>query len=294
MDLRLVIEEFFAYLRVEKNASKLTIYSYRSDLQKFLGFLEEQSVELRVEAVNHQLANKFFLFLGDKYNFHPATIGRMVNCLRSLFNYCVDQDYILVSPMRKIKPPKRPKRIPIYLRQGELLRLLRTPDIMQDDDFWLQDKAMLHVFAYTGVRRSELLDLNWNDVDFKLGTLKVRGKGQLERLVPLKQSLADILWEYLQTRLPLGNQALFINEKHNRLDKDTLYRRFRCCVEKAGLDPKKFTPHKLRHTFATQLLDRGVDLVTIQQLLGQLDPESTWIYTHTDAAKKREAVDKLL
>jgi len=116
---------------------------------------------------------------------------------------------------------------------------------------WLQDKAMLYVLAYTGVRRAELLSLSWDNMDFKNQTLTVIGKGDLERLLPLKDELTEILWDYLQTRLPLTNRSLLINEKLNRMDKDTLSRRFRRCVIKAQLDPEKITPHVMRHAFAT-------------------------------------------
>ncbi|MEW6662056.1 MAG: tyrosine-type recombinase/integrase [Bacillota bacterium] len=194
--------------------------------------------------------HKFLIYPGQSFNYKSSTIARRVNCLRSFFNFCVDQDYIIVSPDRKIKPPKLPKRIPVYLREGELQRLLHTPESMKDiDEMWLQDKAMLHILAFCGLRRSELLSLNWDNIDFKNATLKVRGKGDLERIVPLKSDVCDLLWDYLQTRLPLTHRALFLNEKGNRLDKDTVRRRFRACVQQAGLDAPVITPHKLRHTF---------------------------------------------
>ncbi len=154
------------------------------------------------------------------------------------------------------------------------------PDFMQEDDLWLQDKLMLYVFGYTGVRRTKFLSLNWNDLDFKAATLKVMGKGQQERVLPVKDVVLELAWDYLQTRLPLVNKAIFINEKGNRLDRCTLRTRFGNCIAKAGLDPKIYTPHKLRHTFATNLLDAGVDLVTIQELMGHLDPGSTHIYAY--------------
>ena len=199
----------------------------------------------------------------------------------------------MVSPMRKIKPPRIPRRIPVFLKPAELKRLLGVPEFFKTDDMWLQDKAMLYVLAYTGVRRAELLSLSWDNLDFKNQTLTVIGKGDLERLLPLKDELTEILWGYLQTRLPLTNRSLLINEKQNRMDKDTLARRFRRCVIKAQLDPEKITPHVMRHTFATNLLNKGVDLVTIQELLGHLDPGSTLVYTHTNVQNKKEAIRKM-
>lgn len=294
MDLRDVMEEFFLYMKVEKTASDQTIYAYRSDLKQFLGFLEKSNLNpFTVDAVSQPLLHKFLLYLGETFNYKPATLSRRVNCLRSFFNYCVQQDYIMVSPMRRIKPPKKPKRIPVFLSSSELDRLLSVPEVYKVDDMWLQDKVMLYVLAYTGLRRAELLSLDWDNIDFKNKTLKVIGKGNLERIVPLKDELTEILWDYLQTRLPLVNKALLINEKLNRLDKDTLARRFRSCVNKARLDSEKVTPHVLRHTFATNLLSKGVDVVTIQELLGHLDPGSTWVYIHTNTQNKKEAVNKI-
>jgi len=294
MDLREVIEEFLLFMKVEKTASHQTIYAYRSDLNQLVKFLEKQNlIPFTVDAVSQPLLHKFLLYLGETFNYKPATLARRVNCLRSFFNYCVEQDYIMVSPMRKIKPPKKPKRIPVFLSPSELERLLRVPQIYKLDDMWLQDKVILNVLAYTGLRRAELLSLDWDNIDFKNQTLKVIGKGDLERILPLKDELTEVLWEYLQSRLPLTNKALLINEKLNRMDKDTLARRFRRCVDKAHLDSKKITPHVLRHTFATNLLSKGVDLVTIQELLGHLDPGSTWLYTHTNTQNKKEAVKKI-
>ncbi len=294
MDLRDVMEEFYLFMKVEKSASVQTIYAYRSDLMQLMTFIEKKNLDpLTVDAISQPLLHKFLLYLGETYNYKPATLARRVNCLRSFFNYCVEQDYIMVSPMRKIKPPKKPKRVPVFLSPAELNRLLRVPELYKLDDMWMQDKVMLNVLAYTGLRRAELLSLDWDNIDFKNQTLKVIGKGDLERILPLKDQLIEILWDYLQTRLPLANNALLINEKLNRMDKDTLRRRFKRCVDKAYLDSNKITPHILRHTFATNLLNKGVDLVTIQELLGHLDPGSTWVYTHTSTENKKEAVKKI-
>ena len=113
----------------------------------------------------------------------------------------------MVSPMRKIKTPRIPRRIPVFLKPAELKRLLGVPEFFKADDMWLQDKAMLYVLAYTGVRRAELLSLSWDNIDFNNQTLTVIGKGDLERLLPLKDELTEILWDYLQTRLPLTNRS---------------------------------------------------------------------------------------
>jgi len=294
VDLRKVMEEYYLFMKVEKTASVKTIYAYRSDLNQLADFLEKEGLNpFTVDAISQPLIHKFLLYLGENFDYKPATLSRRVNCLRSFFNFCVEQDYIMVSPMRKIKPPRIPRRIPVFLKPAELKRLLGVPEFFKADDMWLQDKAMLYVLAYTGVRRAELLSLSWDNIDFNNQTLTVIGKGDLERLLPLKDELTEILWGYLQTRLPLTNRSLLINEKQNRMDKDTLARRFRRCVIKAQLDPEKITPHVMRHTFATNLLNKGVDLVTIQELLGHLDPGSTLVYTHTNVQNKKEAIRKM-
>ncbi|SMB89954.1 integrase/recombinase XerD [Desulfonispora thiosulfatigenes DSM 11270] len=292
-DLRRVMGEFMSYLRFERNSSIETITAYRRDISQLIEFLQNDEIPLRADAVSQNVIRGFLNYLDNKYNLEPATVARKINCFRSFFNFCVDQDYIMMSPMRKITPPKIPKRMPIYLKKGELNKLLSAPDQFKNEEHWLRDKTMLYLFAFTGIRRSELIGLQWSDIDFKNKTLKVFGKGQKERFLPLKEDLIEILWDYLQTRLPLENQYIIINGTGNQMDKSTLRLIFKKWVERASLNAELITPHKLRHTFATRLLEEGVDIVTIQELMGHDDTESTLIYAHTNQDRKKEAVDKL-
>jgi site-specific recombinase XerD len=137
------MEEYYLFMRVEKTASIKTIYAYRSDLNQLAEFLEKEGLNpFTADAISQPLIHKFLLYLGENFDYKPATLARRVNCLRSFFNFCVEQDYIMVSPMRKIKPPRIPRRIPVFLKPAELKRLLAVPEFYKADDLWLQDKAI--------------------------------------------------------------------------------------------------------------------------------------------------------
>jgi len=154
--------------------------------------------------------------------------------------------------------------------------------------------VILSILIFTGIRRQELLGLDWDDVDFKEQTLKIRfGKGKKQRVIPIPNNLSEDLWEYLQIRSPLKENSLVINNCGLRLKKTSLYNILRKYLKRAGLASRNITPHKLRHSYATFLYQQGTDVFTLQELLGHNDLETTRVYTHVSNTQKSEAVKKL-
>jgi len=179
--LHQIMTQFMIYLKTERNCSDLTLEAYGRDIKQLIAYLEGNHIPLLPDAVSHNLIRSFLSFINTDKELASNTISRKINCLRSFFNFCVEQDYIQVTPMRKIKAPKKQKILPVYLTKAELKRLLSTPDQYQNEEHWLRDKVMLYLFSYTGARRFELTNLKWSDLDFKKKTIKVFGKETLEK-----------------------------------------------------------------------------------------------------------------
>ncbi|MEW6770287.1 MAG: tyrosine-type recombinase/integrase [Bacillota bacterium] len=290
--LQEVIREFLRYLRAEKGASPETLAAYRSDLRPLEDFLVRERIAPELANLTTPVPRRYFIWLQEERKLKVNSLRRKVHCFRSFFRYLTEQEYIPGDPMRKIRPPKEPDRVPVYLKEEELKRLLTAPEFSGGPNR-LRDKVILYLLAYCGLRRSELLRLDWDDVDLGAGTLRVRGKGGRERLIPIIQELQQMLWEYLQKRLPLENRALLLGREGGRMNKDALTRLFKRYVRTAGLDPAVITPHKLRHSFATLLLEKGTDVFTIQELMGHADLASTRIYAHCSSKRLREAVERI-
>lgn len=293
MELQRVIAEFVACAKLERCLSPNTIRAYHSDLRCFLKHWEQLGLDGSMEGATTRAVRQCLTAMSEEKVYRKATVNRKIDTLRTFFRFAVEQEYLERNPMEKIKTPRPEKTLPIYLHEEELQRLLRLPEYKKGK-FWRRDKAILYLLSYTGLRLRELLALTWCDVRFDDSTIRVMGKGDQERLVPMNQALSDVLWDYLQTQLPAHpGKGLFFNEWGRPLNRSTLQYLFKRYVKMAGLDVERISLHKLRHTFATLLLARGTDLRTIQELLGHSEISSTQIYTHTNPVKKRVAVDAL-
>lgn len=294
LELQQVIDEFIGYNQIEKCASPLTVSAYKSDLRCFMKHWNRLELPTQVEAITTKMVRQAVISMHEERAYKASSLNRRIDTIRSLFRFAVEQDYIDTSPAEKIKPPKVPKALPVYLQEDELLRLLNTPE-RRHWQHWRRDKAILYLLAFTGLRRCELLGLKWEDIRFDCKSIRVMGKGQQERILPMNDLLAEVLWEYLQSQLPVKpDQPLFMNRRGRPMTRTNLQDLFKRYVKAACLDAEKITPHKLRHTFATMLLARGTDLRTIQELLGHRELSSTQIYTHTSSARKSRAVAALL
>lgn len=222
-----------------------------------------------------------------------ATMKRKIDSLSSFFNYMEYEELIQANPLKKVDRIKKAKRLPRFLLDDEVRRLLSTVDHRKVTSR-MRDRAITRVLLFCGLRRSEVFKLDWSEIDFSSGTITVRlGKGQKDRVVPMNSEVNASLWEYLQSRLPLNNQAVFTNRYGHRMNPNNLMRLLHTLGKKAGI-PKVVTPHLLRHTFATMVLKSGADIITLQELLGHEDLSTTQIYAHTTSERKAQAVEKLL
>ncbi len=293
MQLEPLVEEFLAYMKTERGCSPLTLTAYRSDLRNWLHHLQEEGVSPELEAIKTQHLRSFVAHLSS-LNRRPATIARRINGIRSFWNYLVDSEYTERNPCRRQMTPKKEQRLPLYLTPDEVHAILATTEMNHYSFLAIRDLAALSTLVYTGVRRAELLDLTLEDVELEERLLRVRkGKGGKERVIPIVDSLADVLTQYLEARPRTSHDRFFVTREKRPLGRCGLTALFRKAVENSGIDRQGLTLHKLRHSFATMLLQSGCDLVSIQRLLGHNSLETTAIYCHTDMSALRGAVQRL-
>ena len=285
-------EEYFGYLSAEKNVSPYTISSYRSDFKIFTHFLLLKDLPLDMSELKTRDLRNYVIYLKKDKGYENESIRRKVNSLRSFFYFLTEQEYLDKNPTLSIHAPKREEKLPVFMSEFELELFLKTIQMTGKKNAQ-HDLCMFKTLAYTGIRRQECISLNWNDVNFGTNTITVNlGKCKKSRVVPMPPSLAEILWEYLQTRLPLSSQAVFLSEAENRISASIVETRFRKYIKKAGLTGKGFTVHKLRHTYASHLVLSGVGLLSVQQLLGHSDLNSTKVYTHINTSHLKKEIEK--
>ena len=242
-----------------------------------------------------------FLSHLDNFGYSPATTARKIATLRSFYKWMLKRNLIESNPMMLIRTPKQTKRLPKAISVDQVEKLLSAPD--NRDTLGARDRAILETLYSTGVRVSELVDLNRSDLDYASQTLHVRGKGKKERIVPLGSHAMAAIRHYLTLLEPdprfahLRQQSLvetiiplFVNKNGGRLSSRSVRRKLDKYLKQAGLDPT-ISPHTLRHSFATHLLDNGADLRSVQELLGHQSLSTTQIYTHLSSMRMRTAYD---
>lgn len=292
MRIATVIPEFLAHLKVEQSCSPLTLDSYQWEMRQLVEFLEENQLPVTVEGVRTPVLRKYILTVQAEKNLAPATVAKKVWTFRSFFNYCVKQEYCLENPAAGLKAPTPPRPIPAYLTLPELRRLFAVTEKAKGRGAARTYEVMVKTLAWTGMRREELSELDWDDINFSHKTITVRfGKGGKDRVIPMHDQLAECLWKHLQTQLPLTSRAVFRSVRGGRFDPPSVYRIVRNLFVRAGIEKAKMGPHVLRHTFATLLLQTGqVDLVTIQKLLGHGHLQTVLIYAHADDRSMQAAI----
>lgn len=282
-----VVDQFLKFLDVEKNASPHTIKNYRSDLTEFFKFSDKPSIQ----DINYLEIRRFLAYLKEK-EFLKTTVSRKLACLKSFFKYLARERVVKTNPASGIQTPKRERRLPSFLEIKEVEHLIEAAK----GDRWeaKRDLAILETLYSSGIRVSELVGLNEEDVDLFSMLLKVRGKGKKERIVPIGNCAADAIKAYLESA-PIDIHRklvpLFINRRGTRLT-DRSVRRIILKYARVAALKKGISPHTLRHSFATHLLDRGADLRSVQELLGHAHLSTTQIYTHVSAKRLREAYDQ--
>lgn len=299
-DFEKEIKGFIEHIQREKNFSENTVISYRNDLSDFGEFLKERNLQGNpFHQVDRPLLRDFLVFLKRK-RLKEATIAHKVFVLRSFFKYLLRKRKIFSDPASFLSSPKRKKRLPTFLTISQMESLLKLPT---RESFWsLRDLAILELFYSTGMRLSELANLDLSSVDFQGEVVRVLGKGRKERIIPVGREALQVLKNYLLRRASVrlnsrkfafkGNseingEAIFLNRSGMRLSARSIGRIVKKYATQISEDQKS-SPHTLRHTFATHLLDQGADLLAVKELLGHESLSTTQIYTHvtTDRLKK--------
>jgi len=282
---------FLSYLKYEKNASIHTIASYKRDLTQLAAYMEEK--KYRLKDIDNVFLRGFLAVLYEKKE-KKSTIARKLAAIRSFFQFCMKKMWIDDNPAKVIATPKQEIYIPSFLSEEEMADFLDIPK--SDKVLDLRDKAILELLYATGLRVSELVGINLEDVNFEEKMIRVRGKGKKERIVPFGQMAENSLCSYLKVkplinRTKIDDKALFLNYRGGRISSRSVER----IVDKyicRSATKRKISPHSLRHSFASHLLGRGADLRVIQELLGHESLATTQKYTHLDLRHLLEVYKK--
>ncbi|HBG26841.1 MAG: tyrosine recombinase XerC [Planctomycetes bacterium GWF2_41_51] len=316
MENCLIITEFLDYLKFEKHFSEHTAKCYNADLEQFCRYITGDSaqsdwpgsdhtaggvatqtqtkVEQLLLALTTDTVRAYMAHLNDK-QYSKSTSARKLATLRSFYKFLVKRNYLQGNPVIAVRTPKQDKRLPKFLEYEQVKTLLETPPA----DSWLgaRDRAIMETLYGTGVRVSELVGLNIEDVDFLGEVLHIRGKGKKERISPIGSSALQSIQHYMEFRnrraqnnANFDSKVLFVNKHGKRLSTRSVRRKMDKYLKMAGLDPS-ISPHTLRHSFATHLLNNGADLRSVQELLGHQSLSTTQIYTHLTTKKLKEVYD---
>jgi tyrosine recombinase XerC len=336
MSQNALVTEFLNYLNFERHFSPHTAKCYGADLSQFCAYLSggaaarvqpgatapatapQQSgygehrpfgtvqqtptatavaptVDLRQKLLSITTDEiKAFLAFLNQQDYSKSTTARKLATLRSFYKFCVRRNYVQSNPLASIRMPKQEKRLPKFLEVEQVNKLLQTPD--DNTLLGARDRAMLEVMYSTGIRVSELVDLNTADIDFEAQLVHVRGKGKKQRNAPIGPTALGAIQRYVEHRradprhATSDVQALFVNKHGQRLSTRSVRRKLDKYLAIAGLDPS-ISPHTLRHSFATHMLDKGADLRSVQELLGHQSLSTTQIYTHVTTQRMKQSYD---
>lgn len=277
----LQIEPFLDYLLYERNYSRNTIIQYRLDILDLQKFGEALLGDLKLEDVTTELIREWVVASMDK-GLTASTVNRRLSSLRTYYKYLLRNGIVSVNPLQKVTAPKKKKTLPVFLREKDMDRVLDETDY--GDDFeGHRDHMVIEMFYATGMRLSELTGLDVEDVDFSASQIKVTGKRNKQRLIPFAEELRLSMEGYLRLRdevVPARRGAFFVRQDGSRICKSAVENLVKRNLSKV-VTVKKRSPHVLRHTFATAMLNRGADLNSIKELLGHESLATTEVYTHT-------------
>jgi integrase/recombinase XerD len=273
------LDRFKRFLKVEKGLSTNSIYSYAYDLKKFNEFLAGSNKNIM--SASQDDIQKFLSFEKTKKHNSSRTLARSLAAIRQFYNY-ISSTLEVPNPTEKIETPQIRKTLPDFLSIEEIDRLFSS--ISDDDPFELRDKTIFELLYSSGLRISEAIEIRAIDIDFDEKTVRVRGKGDKERIVPMGARAIVLLKQYIKKSRPdiLGkreSEFLFISKKGSMLNRKSVWRLLKGYVDRTNIK-KNITPHTLRHSYATHLIENGADLRAVQELLGHMDISTTQVYTH--------------
>jgi integrase/recombinase XerC len=286
------LAEYLRHLALEKNASAYTVKSYREDLMQALGFFRDRlpGQALSPARLTARLLRAYQVWLHEQ-GYAKATVARRLAAVRSWCRFLCRQGVLAANPADGLRGPRQDQKLPHFLSEADVARLLEAPPA--DTALGLRDRAILETLYSGGLRVGELVGLDVGDLDLDGGLTRVRGKGKRERLAPLGGPALAALAEWLARRPagPKPKAAVFLNKNGTRLTVRSVGRLLQKYLAQAGLDPRT-SPHTLRHSFATHLLDRGADIRSVQELLGHRSLATTQIYTHVTTHRLRDSYHK--
>ncbi|MBI3815796.1 MAG: site-specific tyrosine recombinase XerD [Nitrospinae bacterium] len=295
--MKSLVNEFVNYITIEKGYSRNTIESYQRDIVKFLKFIKSETRAIasidEFSRVEQKGIIAYLLHLREK-GFSSASLARHLVSIKVFYKFLMLEEIIDINPTENIESPRLLRHLPDFLTLEEVDRLLLQPDL--NDNLGIRDIAMLELLYATGLRVSELISLKINDVNMERGYIITFGKGSKERVVPLGRSAQEKLKRYLEESRHIlvkgrGGDDLFVNRFGEKMTRQGFWKIIKKYALLAGIK-KDISPHTLRHSFATHLLERGADLRSVQQMLGHADISTTQIYTHVVRERLKEIYDK--
>ncbi len=288
------ISRFLRYLKVERNASALTIKSYREDLTILAEYLTDKKGTLPVTSAITTFDLREYVAALHEAGYAKTSVARRLASLRSFFRFAMREGLSETNPAKPLRNPRRERKLPHYLSGEEIGKLLNAPP--KDQPMGFRDRAILETLYSAGLRVSELVGINVDDLDLPDGLVRVRGKGKKERLAPLGSYAVRAIKRWLKHRVlarsePKKNGSpVFVNKFGTRLSTRSVARMLEKYLMETGLDSRT-SPHTLRHSFATHLLDRGADIRSVQELLGHKSLVTTQIYTHVSTSGIKQAYE---
>jgi integrase/recombinase XerC len=295
MSMHAAFDGFLRYLKVERNASELTLKSYSEDFNSLLDYLRDRAGDV---AGPHELdvarLRGYVAYLHE-CQYSKATIARRLACLRSFLRFCQREGLVSSNPAKALRTPRAGRKLPHFLTTEQIVQLLEAPPANEPEG--LRDRALLETMYSAGLRVAELVGLNLEAWDRDANILRVFGKGKKERIAPVGRHAALALGRWLDVRQPSEKAkpadlaAIFLNRFGTRLTTRSVGRMLEKYLNETGLD-QHTSPHTLRHTFATHLLDGGADLRSVQEMLGHKSLTTTQIYTHVSTQRLRDTYEK--
>lgn len=281
------LTEYLDYIRHEKKYSAHTLLSYQNDLNQFSEYLQKENSKANITEAGHLSIRSWIAELIDT-GISAKTVNRKLSCLKSFYKFLLSNNIIKINPLQKIQGPKTPKKLPVFIDEEPMLNLFEK--ISFEEGFEGQrDKLILDILYQTGLRRAELCNLKEQDIDFYNLTIKVLGKRQKERIIPISVELKRNLEAYLTVKKEkeLVNSFLLVNKNNKALKAAEIYRIVKKYLGSVTTLDKK-SPHVLRHTFATHLLNNGADINAVKELLGHANLSATQVYTHNTIEKLKK------
>jgi integrase/recombinase XerD len=284
-----LLDRFLAYIQVEKGLSPNTIEAYATDIKKYILYLQK-SGSIKPEQAKQKKILAYIKSLG-KRNLNPNSIARKLSALKTFYSFLLTEGEISINPTENMETPRGWKRLPTYLSTDEVEKLLARPDT--GNNLGLRDRTMLELLYATGLRVSELISLRLNQINNQTGYIICFGKGQKERIVPLGTNALEYLYEYIQSarkNLLKGKESVFVfvNRSGNHLTRQGFWKIIKKYAAETGIGD--ISPHTLRHSFATHLLEHGADIRSVQLMLGHADISTTQIYTHIHKTRLKKIV----